>query len=352
MNNLRVTHINFAKGFRGGERQTLNLIEGLASHGIRQTLLCRPGSELALRGRALGIPIHVVAHPIVGHVSPPGAAINHVHEARAAYWAAIERGLRGTPYIITRRIPNPISQSAITRNVYRHAARLVGVSNDVSRRLCAQVGQPVQTVLDSCSSESPDRRVTADIRHELGDGPIIGHVGALHDRHKGQSILISAFKSLVREFPTARLVLVGEGPDRELFQHLARGESRIIFAGFQKQVSSWMAAMDAFVFPSREEGLGSSVLDAMKAGVPVIASAVGGLPELTGAGERGMVIEGYDPRRWESGIRTLLNDSLLRRRLVANARGFAAQHELGAMADSYLEIYREILARNGSEARL
>ncbi len=348
MNNMHVVHINFAKGFRGGERQTLNLIEGLASRGVRQTLVCRTGSELAGRGSLLGIGIHAVPHPVVGHAAPPGSGINHVHEARGAYWAAIERSMRGTPYLITRRIPNPVSQGRITRLVYRHAARLVGVSNDVSRRLGMQIGQPVQTILDSCSSEYPDRRATADIRHELGDGPIIGHVGALHDRHKGQSILISAFKNLVREFPTARLVLVGDGPDRELFENLARGENRIVFAGFQKHVSSWIAAMDVFVFPSREEGLGSSVLDAMKVGVPVIASTVGGLPELTGAGERGMVIEGDDPNRWEAGIRTLLNDSVLQRRLVDNARSFAAQHELGAMADSYLEIYKDILAQKGT----
>jgi len=345
MNKLQVTHINFAKGFRGGERQTLNLIEGLAARRVDQTLVCRTGSELALRCRALGISVKTAPHPLLGHLEAPRGAINHVHEARGAYWSALERNLRGTPYLITRRIPNAISNGAVTQRVYRKAARLVGVSQDVSRRLAAQVGLPVETILDCCSPELPDRGMTAQIRGELGDGPIIGHVGALHDSHKGQSILIAAFRNLLHDFPTARLVLVGDGPDRAMFEQQAQGEPRIMFAGFQKQVSSWIAAMDVFVFPSREEGLGSSVLDAMKAGVPVIASAVGGLPELTGAGERGLLVDGDDPARWEAAIRQVLKDASLRQSLVARAREFAAQHEVAAMTGHYLALYSSILGQ-------
>ena len=108
---MQVAHVNFARGFRGGERQTLNLIEGLAELGIQQTLICRGGSELQRRITALNLPATTVAHPLLGHFSPPAADIIHVHEARGAYWAAIESAFRHTPYIITRRIPNPISDS-------------------------------------------------------------------------------------------------------------------------------------------------------------------------------------------------------------------------------------------------
>src|SRR6185437_7161312 len=129
---MRIAHVNFARGFRGGERQTFNLIAGLATQGVSQMLVCRRKSELARRVAVLGVAVREVAHPLLGHLSPVQADLIHVHEARGAYWAAIEHKLRGVPYIITRRIPNPISQSRITAGVYAHAAQLFGVSQAVS----------------------------------------------------------------------------------------------------------------------------------------------------------------------------------------------------------------------------
>jgi glycosyltransferase involved in cell wall biosynthesis len=340
---MRVTHVNFARGFRGGERQTLNLIEGLAELGISQTLICRDGSELKRRVTALGLKAIEVAHPLLGHLTPPPSDIIHVHEARGAYWAVIEHAFRKTHYIITRRIPNPISASRITRSVYRHAARLLGVSQDVSQRLSSQTGRPVHTILSSTTAHSAHFDQVREIRQTLGGGPIIGHVGALHDHHKGQSVLIEAFHALLADYPQARLLLVGEGPDRDHFESLAKGDKRIYFTGFQQEVGSWIAAMDVFAFPSREEGLGSSVLDAMALGVPVVSSAVGGLPELLGHDERGLVVPDHDPANWSRSIRRMLTDDAMRKRQVDIARQFAGENGVAAMTKSYLALYGDIL---------
>jgi len=285
----------------------------------------------------------VVPHPLLGHISPPAADIIHVHEARGAYWAAIEHAFRNTPYIITRRIPNPISDSYVTRHVYRHATRLLGVSQDVSNRLSSQTGMPTRTILSSNSSlvAPPDR--VREIRQKLGGGPIIGHVGALHDRHKGQSVLIQAFQRLVRDYPQARLLLVGEGPDRAQFESLANNDNRIHFAGLQRDIGPWIAAMDVFCFPSREEGLGSSVLDAMALQIPVVASRVGGLPELIGDDERGLSVCDHDPSNWERSIRRILTEDAMRRRNVDTALDFAAKNGVGTMTKNYMALYENIL---------
>ena len=156
------------------------------------------------------------------------------------------------------------------------------MSQDVSRHLSNQTGLAVQTILSSATAYSANPDLVREIRQKLGGYPVIGHIGALHDHHKGQSVLIEAFHALLADYPEARLLLVGDGPDRARFESLAKGDKRIVFAGYQQEVGSWIAAMDAFCFPSREEGLGSSVLDAMALGVPVVASTVGGLPELIG----------------------------------------------------------------------
>jgi glycosyltransferase involved in cell wall biosynthesis len=340
---MHILHVNFAKGFRGGERQTLNLMEGLAALGVAQTLVCQPDSELRARAEALGMRTWLARQPLLGHRKAPAADIVHVHEARGAYWAMIEHVLRGTPYLITRRIPNPVSGSVVNNFVYRRAAELVGVSRDVSARLGEQTGHPVQTILDSCTVHAADPQRVATIRVELGGGPIVGHVGALQDHHKGQSILIAAFLHLVETYPDARLVLVGAGPDQESFQKLARNDPRIVFAGFQEDVGAWLAAMDVFAFPSREEGLGSSVLDAMLLGVPVVSSAAGGLPELIGAEQRGLLVDSTDPQRWAAVIRRMLEDTALRERLRTAALAFAQEHDIAHMTAQYLDLYRKII---------
>jgi glycosyltransferase involved in cell wall biosynthesis len=341
---MHVKHVNFAKGFRGGERQTLNLIEGVAALGVSQTLVCRPGSELHQRATAAGIAIRLAGHPLRGHLAGQRSQIIHVHEARGAYWAAIEHALRGTPYLITRRIPNPVSGSIANKFAYKRAAGLVGVSRDVAERLGFQTGRKVLPILDSCSVHAPDVARVAAIKAKLGGGPIIGHVGALHDHHKGQSILIAAFQLLTMTYPDARLVLLGEGPDRPEFERQANGDPRIFFAGFQADVGSWIAAMDVFAFPSREEGLGSSVLDAMLLGVPVVSSTVGGLRELIGVDQRGLMVGGQDPQAWADAIGQILENAALRHRLREAARKFALAHDIAAMTKDYVELYNAIVA--------
>lgn len=340
---MHIKHVNFAKGFRGGERQTLNLIEGLAAEGISQTLVCHPLSELRKRAEELGVGVRLTRQPIFGHIQPSRADIVHVHEARGAYWAAIEHLLRGTSYLITRRIPNPVSGNPVNQTVYKRATELVGVSRDVSARLCDQTGHPVHTILDSCTVHAGDPQKIAEIKAQLGGGPIIGHVGALQDHHKGQSILIAAFQQLTASYPDARLVLLGEGPDREKFQQQAGNDARIVFAGFQQDVGSWLSAMDIFAFPSREEGLGSSVLDAMLLGVPVVSSTVGGLPELIGADARGLSVQGSDPAQWADALRRMLEDHAMRERMRTAALEFAQSHDIAAMTRQYLDIYRNII---------
>jgi glycosyltransferase involved in cell wall biosynthesis len=136
--------------------------------------------------------------------------------------------------------------------------------------------------------------------------------------------------------------LLGEGPDKAEFQRQANNDPRIIFAGFQQDVGSWIAAMDVFAFPSREEGLGSSVLDAMLLGVPVVSSTVGGLPELIGSEQRGLLVGDGDPQTWAAAIRRMLEDAIMRNRLRDAALLFARSHDVAAMTREYLEIYREI----------
>lgn len=343
---MKIVHVNFARGFRGGERQTLNLIEGLSELGIEQTLVCLPRAELAKRICAKAVQIVEITHPIMGHFTQRSFDLIHVHEARGAYWSAIERIIRTTPYLITRRIPNLISNNRLTRSVYANASALVGVSDNVSHGLQRQTARSVLTILDSCTRHEVDPHRVSMIRARLGGYPIIGHVGALVDHHKGQSILIEAFKRFSVDYPDARLVLVGEGPDRLFFEKLADNDNRIIFAGFQDDIGCWIAAMDLFAFPSREEGLGSSVLDAMLLKIPVVVAAVGGLPQLIGEQQRGKLVMSHRPESWCGALRSVIEDLPAQKNKLDAAFAFAVENDVGAMVRRYLSVYESILGNS------
>ncbi|HEX8956203.1 MAG TPA: glycosyltransferase [Burkholderiaceae bacterium] len=348
---MKISHVNFARGFGGGERQTLNLIAGLKRCGFDQILVCRPGSELQRRASEGGIATHGTYHPLLGHARSWSPDIIHVHEARAAYWAAIEHAVRKTDYIITRRSPHPVSNSSLTKGIYREAADVVGVSQYVSSRLAGQISRSVGTIPSAATDHAPKLEDVQKIREYLGPGPVIGHVGALRDRRKGQSVLIEAFHKLAERMPEARLVLVGEGPDKARLSSLARDDERILLAGFQEQVGAWIAAMDIFAFPSREGGHGSAVLDAMALGVPVIASSAGGLPEILGDSERGVLLQNHNPAEWAAAMAAVLAHGNVRGHKVRAAYRFARQHDISRMCERYVGIYEGVMRRRQSNSR-
>jgi len=165
----------------------------------------------------------------------------------------------------------------------------------------------------------------------------------LHDKVKSQSTLIKAFALLTEKLPQARLVLVGSGSDEIALKTFAANDKRIVFAGQQNNVADWLAAMDVFAFPSRVEALGSSVLDAMILSVPVVASSAGGLPEITGANERGLTVSDQDPASWSTAILRLLEDDALQSRLVEAGKKFAEENNVDAHAKRYLSLYEHML---------
>jgi glycosyltransferase involved in cell wall biosynthesis len=119
--------------------------------------------------------------------------------------------------------------------------------------------------------------------------PIVGNVAALVP-HKGQKHLIEAAAQVVRQVPDARFVIAGEGELRQSLEHQIKHlglEKHVVLAGFRPDVLSVHKSFDIFVMSSVTEGLGTSILDAMAAGRPVVATTAGGIPEIVRDGETG-----------------------------------------------------------------
>jgi len=341
----QITHINLAGGFRGGERQTQLLLAELAARGWRQCLVARRGEPLASAcGDLTGVEVReVYGNPLSAARALGDSALVHVHQGRSLQAAYLNRLVRGIPYLITRRVQKGPRRSLLNRAMYRGASAVVTVSDAIAASLRAFDPDLVPVRIHSAVSEltfDADEAVT--IRERVGGDFIVGHVGALDDSHKGQRQIITLARRLCERRPTIRFVLVGSGRDEARLRSAAQGLNNVTFVGQVSNVGDYLAAFDAFIFPSRHEGLGSIVLDAMAFGLPVIAANVGGIPEMVEDQVNGMLCEADDIDAFAAATMALFDRPGLMEWMVEKNRETAQNYSAAAMAESYLKVYAQL----------
>ncbi|WP_423823430.1 glycosyltransferase family 4 protein [Salinisphaera sp. SPP-AMP-43] len=339
----RIAHLNLARGYRGGERQTELLIRELARRGVAQRLVARRGQPLAARLADLSdLEIVPVRKPFAMHLAAVRGAVLHAHETRAAQLAWLRSRVAGTPYIVTRRIGKRPSASVVTRAIYRDAAACVGVAGSVAREIADYANRDVATIYSALSDLPVDPTRARALRKRWGDAFVVLNVAALVDAQKGQSHLIEAARRAAAQRPSMHFVLAGAGRDRQVFERQANGLANVEFAGFVDNVGDYLAAADAFVLPSRHEGIGGAALDAMRAGLPVVASAVDGLPEFVDDGYNGLLVPPGDPNALYDAIARLQDEPELARSLGTAGRRTAVRFSVARMADAYQALYARI----------
>src|SRR5204862_1696003 len=174
------------------------------------------------------------------------------------------------------------------------------------------------------------------------DGPALGTLGRL-DSQKGFDVLLRALVDV----PEARLVVVGDGPERAALERLAAELSlaeRVRFEGWREDARRYLTTFDVFVLPSRFEGFPLAVVEAMLARLPVVASAVGSVPEAVREGKTGLLVPPEEPAALAVALQRLLAAPSLRLRLGDQGRALALDRfTSAAMARSFERLYEEIL---------
>lgn len=325
-------HLNTARSWRGGERQTYLLVEGLHRRGHRAALVCPPDSPLAQKAKANQIPVFEI--PLRGELDLPSVIqlrklierwnpqILQLHTAHAhtiGLLATIGKGSK-PGVIVQRRVDFSIYRSGtpgLTRFKYQYGVdRYVAISRKIAAVLQNDgIAQDRIRVVHSGVPPLPAPKQTSQQlrdHHKIGeDAPLLGCIGALTG-HKGHRHLIDAMPLLRKRTPAAQLVLIGQGDlDEQIKQQIAghKLQDRVHLVGFQEDVSSWYQALDLYIHPSVEEGLGTSILDALGVGIPIIASAVGGIPEAIEDGVTGRLVPPANPTALASMIDELLDNS-------------------------------------------
>lgn len=341
----RIAHVNVTRGYRGGERQTELLIRELARYDLDQVLVARRGEPLAERLADADVEIREVSGQLPGVVlALRGVDLTHVHEGRSVYAAYLRALFTHAPYIVTRRVNNPIKQHWFAHEAYRRAAFVAAVAPqvaDIVRAYDARIR--LEVVHSGSSSLSFDARRTAAIRGRFPDKFLIGHIGALDQKQKAQDIIIEVARGFEASHPKFHFVLVGDGPDEGTLRALADGVGNVTFTGFVDNVGDYLESFDVFILPSRKEGIGSILLDAMQHSLPVIASRVGGVPEVVKHRDNGLLIDPERPDQLAEAIVEMYRQPALRHEYGRRGESIASRYTAGVMCGKYMALYEKVL---------
>ena len=335
---------------------------GLERRGHDAELVALGESAVASRAQAAGIRVHGVSD-LERRI---GAAwrlrlllrekrfdLVYANEAQALTAAWLARSHRHVPLVAARRVAFPLSRRRIALARYRAAARILAISQAVRGQLLA-AGVDAEHILvvpdgvEMPGPTTPEARERARRRWGLsGEETVVVCVGAL-TAEKGHALLIDAFARLRREVRNCRLVIAGEGRLRAPLEQQARDaglESAILFAGFVPDVESVYIAGDLFVFPSLEEGAGSSLLRAMAFGLPALALARGGVAEIIEDGGNGILVQEASAGALAWAARGMLGDQELRERLSRAAQEtVAARYSAEHMVEDTAHIFEELIS--------
>ncbi|MCL1919278.1 MAG: glycosyltransferase [Peptococcaceae bacterium] len=217
---------------------------------------------------------------------------------------------------------------------------------------------PYQTIYNSyaplAALQNPSltheaRRYYRSLWHIPEDAWVLGSVGRLHPV-KGHRYLLDAAARLADHHPKIHLLLIGEGPERPtLEQHLSGAAYTHTLAGYLPDAQRALPAMDTFVFPSLHEGLGIALLEAIHAQLPIVATAVGGIPEVLRAGADALLVPPANSSALASACQRLLEDSQLRQDLTASAQKRLIHFSPEHMADQTVEFYHRVVSASAPQ---
>ncbi|MGO3354922.1 MAG: glycosyltransferase family 4 protein [Halomonas sp.] len=344
---MHITHVNLARGFRGGERQTELLIKTLAtqpSNCVTQTLVCRQDSPMRQHLHDVkGLSFLSANHQLAGHYRLGATELVHAHDAKGVHWAYLHYRLTGTPYLITRRVDSAIRRKWFTRQCYSHASARVAISRVIQRMLEAHQWVDTSLIASAYARLTPTAEAITKFRNSFPNKFLVGHAGAVVDRHKGQRVLLQAAQKLEHHAPDIQFIFLGDGEDADALKAESAQLGNVSWMGFKNNIADYLAGLDVFAFPSRNEGLGSVLLDAMQLGVPVIATNVGGIPDIVHDKQTGLLIPPNDADALASGIMRLREKASLRQQLAHGATERLNHYSPQAMAESYWHLYQTIL---------
>ncbi|MBE4425093.1 glycosyltransferase family 4 protein [Vibrio parahaemolyticus] len=342
---MKICHVNLASGFHGGENQTLLLIKQQLKMGYQLTVVANPKSHFYQRVQELPCRLIAAKHYLLSHrhCITNDCKLIHVHEGRAIYWALLQHKLYGVPYLITRRIDNPLSKKLFSNLAYRNASALVGLSKEIGKQIHQAYPQHPLSIIPSSPISYPiDKGIVAKLRQRFDNHFLVIHAANML-KHKGFDVTIQAAHKLQTLAPNIHIALLGDGKERPELEAQAEGLTNISFVGKQNDMGNWFAAANLLIHPSYSEGLGSVILEAMGSGLPVIGTQAGGIPDIIDHNISGLLIPPGDGEALADAIINIAQNAVLRDKLAEGRVKKIATFDIKYTSKLYQTLYESIL---------
>lgn len=366
---MKILHLISTAGVYGAETVVLNLTAAQKAQGHAPCIGAflnhhRPNLALVDEARRRGLPVEtfdcrgrfdrLAVKTIRNFVTGQGIELVHSHGYKSDFYAYLAAKPTGAAFVATCHLWTRSTRSVrfyefIDSFVLRRAARVVGVSDAISAALFKS-GIPKSKLSTIYNGTDLQRFqcVGAPLREELGIGNrlLIGTVARL-EKQKGIEYLVRAAQRVISEFPNSLFVVIGDGSLRSSLRELISSlglDTKVRLLGERTDMPAVYSSLDLFVLPSIDEGMPMTILEALAAHRPVIATRVGAVEKLIVHEQTGLLVESRDVDALHDAIVRCLRDPAFARRLGSNGqRHVQAGFSAGAMAHSYLEIYRQML---------
>lgn len=367
MNNLKsVLHISSARTWRGGEQQIAYLVEAVQARGIEQYVLCVEESPMAAwcQQHKINCITYKKRSSFSPKIGEKVAAISHIkkisivhaHDSHAHTYAflSIILNWNPTPIVVSRRVDFPVKKGWLSSWKYNHAS--------IKRIIC--ISDKIRSVVEKSTKDVTRLRVVhsgidvARFQYKKSDilrttyqvpveNKIIANIAAIAG-HKDYFTFVDTAKYILEKGIKATFLIIGGdgGMSTKIDEYIkTKGlEHNIIKTGFREDIPQILPEVDVFLFTSKEEGLGTSVLDAFACQVPVVATRAGGIPEMVIHEVTGLLSDIGDSKNLASQVQRVLQNNDLKEQLTRNASTkLLAQFTKSSMAAGVLKVYEEVL---------
>ncbi|MEY2699837.1 MAG: hypothetical protein RIQ52_592 [Pseudomonadota bacterium] len=337
---MRVLHLELGRHLYGGARQVAYLLDGLAAMGKdagQHRLVCVPDSGV---GNAVCEAVACVPMPFsgdldMGFVRRLRREMNlyrpdwlHIHSRRGETLATLAAALEGIPVIYTRRVDNPPAWLDVRYKFSRY--RRINCISEGIREVLLRHGVPreklsaVRSAVDhELYRPDPERRRLFRESLAIDQAALVVGVVAQLILRKGHRILLDALDDVFAAYPGLQVLFFGKGPEAAGIQELvnARGwHDRVRLVGFHAHMEQVYPGLDLLVHPALMEGLGVSLLEASACGLPVVASSVGGIPEIIDHQLTGQLVEPGSALALQRALLDMLADDAYRQACGMRAR--------------------------------
>ena len=345
---MTILHIINNLDHGGAERLLIQLARAQQDRGHRVKIVCiAPVGAMAGQAAQMKVPVVTLNAPegvslitvlrLAWLIRRENADMVHNHNPRGQIHGSLAARLAGVKNITTR---HGNERKSIPSWVWPLTDRVVFISKATEAAFLAT--EPVKAERCTVIRNGIDLSVFTAEPYVRAGSRKVGIVARLSPE-KDIGTLIRAFAILAPQVPDVELLIVGDGGERKMLEALAHNP-RIRFLGVRDDIPALMRSFDVFVLASLTEGISLTLLEAMAAAKPIVATNVGGNPEVVVDGETGFLVSPQDPQAMADKILALLNDPTLAAGMGRAGRARVEQYfSLAAMADEYEKVYRMVL---------